>query len=247
MSAIARLAGQVHDLGVGPERSTVHLLPCAIRHDGAAKVDAYFRPAASGPAGGLEAAFRGRRLTGHVLDLAARGLVGALLVPSPAAADAPLLPPVAGSATAAASRPLVGGKRPPPFRAGRLTGGGGGGGGGGGRRFGRARTSSDDEEDEEVLEDDCGSGSGAAAAAAPPPDDDAAAAAATVVMRTWELERAFDRVTYWLYDTAPSEWDTLPIALDWFEMAAELHGPVSEAELGEFAPAAGVAAAAAAF
>jgi hypothetical protein len=76
MSAI-RLTGQLLPARLGgSESSAVHLLPAAIKHDGAAPVAAYFVPA-SRDGGCVEAAFRGRRMTGHTLDLAARGLVGA--------------------------------------------------------------------------------------------------------------------------------------------------------------------------
>jgi len=61
---------------------SVHLLPCAIKHVGTAKVDCFFRPrvvfddakdsaSSSSVAGGpkLTAAIRGRQITGHVVAL----------------------------------------------------------------------------------------------------------------------------------------------------------------------------------
>ena len=169
---------------------------------------------------GARAAFRGRRLEGQAVDFAARGIVGALLTPSDASA-APLLPPAGG----AASRAVGGVKRPPPPRARRGYGRDRGNKGGG--------ASSDEEEEAAAAVEDAAADDGAAAASAAAAATAAALENAPIEMQTWALGHPFDSATYWLHDTAASDWDSLPLGISWFALSAALHGAVSERELAE--------------
>lgn len=143
--------------------SQVHHLPCRIKHDGPAKVDTYFLPTELGD-GKLEAAFRGRRLEGTVVDLAAAGAVGVVFRETTAPTEAAMLPNEAGASSAAApevaakGEPAVLAAAPPQARPAvqkkPARGRGGYGGGGGGYGFGGGGAVSDEDGDGDDDDDE---------------------------------------------------------------------------------------------
>ncbi|XP_055594542.1 ribonuclease H2 subunit C [Uranotaenia lowii] len=51
--------------------------------------------------------------------------------------------------------------------------------------------------------------------------------------RSFSFAGAFDRFTYWNYDKIPSKNDPLEKALNWMELAAVLHAPLSDTNVKE--------------
>lgn len=160
MSAV-RIIGALPRDGRGKmSGSQVHHLPCRIKHDGPAKVDTYFLPTELDD-GKLEAAFRGRRLEGTVVDLAAAGAVGVVFRETSAPTEAPMLPSETGISVPDATgtaEPAVSAAAAPQARAAvqkkPARGRGGYGGGGGGYGFGGGGAVSDENEDGDGDDDE---------------------------------------------------------------------------------------------
>lgn len=232
--AAVRLVGSLPQDGRGGmSGSQVHHLPCRIKHDGPAKVDTYFLPTELED-GKLEAAFRGRRLEGTVINLAAAGAVGVVFRETGAPTEAAMLPfsdsvspTVESSSTEKKAEPANSARTAKPAQQLKPARGRGYGGGGGGYGFGGGGAVSDSHDDDENEDDEDDDEEHYALDFGGDEDEEAAPAAASSLslmggarrpscselsapvaaacsedfgrcwMRTWEVDRAFDSVTYW--------------------------------------------------